>query len=70
MEETGIGQEVGEEKKRVDEIGWDGHKRNANAAIAQQHQSDAERAQQRRDELNRGILPEDLQGPFPSFSNN
>ena len=62
MEETGIGREVGEEKKRVDEIGWDGHKKTVGQAISQQHQSDEARAQERRNLLNRGELPEDLQG--------
>jgi len=69
VEETGIGREVGEEKKRVDEIGWDGHKKTVNQAISQQQQSDEARAQERRDQLNRGHLPEDLQGKnnFQSF---
>jgi len=61
VEETGIGREVGEEKKRVDEIGWDGHKKTVGQAISQQHQSDEARAQERRNQLNRGELPEDLQ---------
>lgn len=60
VEELGIGQQVGEEHKRVDEIGWDGHKRTAGNAIANQHKSEEERMNERRQALNRGILPDDL----------
>ena len=58
--EAGIGRQVGEKLQPSQEIGWDGHKRTAGSAMAERIQSDKDKAKERMDNLNRGIMPDDL----------
>ena len=61
VEERGIGRTIDDDQKKVaQEIGWDGHKRTAGNAMAAQMHSDSEKAKERMDMLNRGIMPDDL----------
>ena len=60
IDETGVGKEVGEQKKLQQEIGWDGHAKTADSAMSRQNRKDEEEAQRRRDQYNKGILPDDL----------
>lgn len=61
VEERGIGRTIDDDQKKVaQEIGWDGHKRTAGNAVAAQMHSDSEKAKERMDMLNRGIMPDDL----------
>jgi len=60
IDETGVGKEVGEQKKLQQEIGWDGHAKTKDAAISNQFKKDEDEAQKRRDQYNRGVMPDDL----------
>lgn len=60
--EAGIGRQVDEDqtKARIEQIGWDGHKRTAGSAVAERMQSDNAVAKERMNMLNRGVMPDDL----------
>ena len=64
IDETGVGKEVGEQRKLQQEIGWDGHAKTADSAMSRQNLKDEQEAQRRRDQYNKGILPDDLKVSF------
>jgi len=60
IDETGVGKEVGEQKKLQQEIGWDGHAKTVESAKSLRDAEDAKEMQRRREQYNKGILPDDL----------
>ena len=56
-----------EQNKPISDIGWDGHKRTAGNAVAEQMRSDNQQAKERMDMLNRGIMPDDLKDSSLGF---
>ena len=71
IDETGVGKEVGEQKKLQQEIGWDGHAKTVESAKSLRDAEDARELQKRREQYNKGILPDDLKVrillKFPEF---
>ena len=65
VEEYDVGVTSNKDQKKLATGGqWDGHASTAGQAQYRQHVTDEQRAQERRDQYNKGIMPGEVLNPF------